>query len=118
LDESEKPGTFWLSGPREDFIKQSMEDIKCTIIHERLLRGGDEDAKGYSFVHDALKIPPDDKLNLNVSNAYRCGTCNKAVPEVAELKTCKACRAYPLLQQRVSARGLASAQNDVRCLIR
>jgi hypothetical protein len=92
LDESEKPGTFWLSGPREDF-KQSMEDIKCTIIHERLLRGGDEDAKGYSFVHDALKIPPDDKLNLNVSNAYRCGTCRKAVPEVAELKICKICRA-------------------------
>jgi TPR repeat protein len=92
LDESEKPGTFWLSGPREDF-KQSMEDIKCTIIHERLLRGGDEDAKGYSFVHDALKIPPDDKLNLNVSNAYRCGTCKKAVPEVAELKICKTCRA-------------------------
>jgi hypothetical protein len=71
-----------------------MEDIKCTIIHERLLRGGDEDAKGYSFVHDALKIPPDDdKLNLNVSNAYRCGTCRKAVPEVAELKICKICRA-------------------------
>ena len=92
LDESEKPGTFWLSGPREDF-KKSMEDIKCTIIHERLLRGGDEDAKGYSFVHDALKIPPDDKLDLNVSNAYRCGTCKKAVPEVAELKICKTCRA-------------------------
>jgi hypothetical protein len=88
LDESEKPGTFWLTGPREDFIKKNMEDIKCTIIYERLLRGGDEDAKGYSFVHDALKIPPD-KFKFN---AYCCGTCNKGVPEVAELKTCKACR--------------------------
>ncbi len=94
LDESEKPGTFWLSGPREDF-KQSMEDIKCTIIHERLLRGGDEDAKGYSFVHDALKIPPDDKLNLNVSNAYRCATFKKAVPAIENMQNLPS---YALLQ--------------------
>ena len=89
LDESEKPGTFWLTGPREDFIKKNMEDIKCTIIYERLLRGGDEDAKGYSFVHDALKIPPDYNVNFGVKT---CVTCMKAVPEVAKLKACKACR--------------------------
>ena len=85
LDESEKPGTFWFTGPREDF-KKTMEDIKYTIIHERLLRGGEEDAKGYSFVHD--KIPPD-KFKFN---PYRCAACEKTFPEVAELKTCKACR--------------------------
>jgi hypothetical protein len=36
-----------------------MSKNETQIIYERLLRGGDEDAKGYSFVHDALKITAD-----------------------------------------------------------
>jgi len=95
LDESEKPETFWPSDKtfREKCRKQ-IEEKQRMIIYERLLRGGDEDAKGYSFVHDALKIPPDYKMKFDVGakDAKACVTCMKAVPEVAKLKSCKACR--------------------------
>ena len=89
LDESEKPETFWLKKTIREEGRKAIEGVKRIIIYERLLRGGDEDAKGYSFVHDALKIPPDHKMNFD---AKTCVTCMKAVPEVAKLKSCKACR--------------------------
>ena len=89
LDESEKPETFWLNKTHREECKEEIEHFKCMIIYERLLRGGDEDAKGYSFVHDALKIPPGCNVNFFVKT---CTTCMKAVPEVAKLKACKACR--------------------------
>ena len=85
LDESEKPETFWLNKT----VREKCRKLKRMIIYNRLLRGGDEDAKGYSFVHDALKIPPDYNVNFGVKT---CVTCMKAVPEVAKLKACKACR--------------------------
>ena len=90
LDESEKPETFWLNKT----VREKCRKLKRMIIYNRLLRGGDEDAKGYSFVHDALKIPPDYKMNFDVGakDAKTCVTCMKAVPEVAKLKSCKACR--------------------------
>ena len=91
LDESEKPETIWVNKTfhENEQCRKEVEHIKRTIIHERLLRGGDEDAKGYSFVHDALKIPPNCNVNFGVKT---CVTCMKAVPEVAKLKACKACR--------------------------
>ena len=91
LDESEKPETFWpFDKTLREKCRKQIEEKQRMIIYERLLRGGDEDAKGYSFVHDALKIPPDYKMNFDV--AKTCVTCMKAVPEVAKLKSCKACR--------------------------
>ena len=91
LDESEKPETFWpFDKTFREKCRKQIEEKQRMIIYERLLRGGDEDAKGYSFVHDALKIPPDYKMNFDV--AKTCVTCMKAVPEVAKLKSCKACR--------------------------
>jgi hypothetical protein len=91
LDESEKPETIWVNKTfhENEQCRKEVEHIKRTIIYERLLRGGDEDAKGYSFVHDALKISPNCNVNFGVKT---CVTCMKAVPEVAKLKACKACR--------------------------
>ena len=89
LDESEKPETSWLDETIREKLREEIAGVKCAIIHERLVRGGDEDAKGYSFVHDALKIPPDHNM---IFDEKTCVTCMKAVPEVAKLKSCKACR--------------------------
>ena len=89
LDESEKPETSWLDETIREKLREEIAGVKCAIIHERLVRGGDEDAKGYSFVHDALKIPPDHNM---IFDEKTCVTCMKAVPEVAKLKACKACR--------------------------
>jgi hypothetical protein len=93
LDECEKPGKIWTSsstaGSGFQAHREHVEKWKGRIIYERLLRGGDEDAKGYSFVHDVLKIPPDKNVFTSVNG---CVTCRKSVPAVAELKKCKACR--------------------------
>ena len=93
LDECEKPGKIWTSsstaGSGFQAHREDVEKWKRRIIYERLLRGGDEDAKGYSFVHDALKITAD-RNKVTAVNA--CVTCSKSVPAVAALKKCKACR--------------------------
>jgi hypothetical protein len=88
LDECEKPGTIWSTVGFQAY-GEDVEKWKRKIIYERLLRGGDEDAKGYSFVHDALKITAD-RNKVTAVNA--CVTCSKSVPAVAALKKCKACR--------------------------
>jgi len=93
LDECEKPGTIWTTsstaGSGFQAHREDVEKQKRRIVYERLLRGGDEDAKGYSFVHDVLKITPDKNVFTAVNG---CVTCRKSVPAVAELKKCKACR--------------------------
>jgi hypothetical protein len=93
LDECEKPGTIWTTsstaGSGFQAYREEVEKQKRRIVYERLLRGGDEDAKGYSFVHDALKITAD-RNKVTAVNA--CVTCSKSVPAVAALKKCKACR--------------------------
>ena len=93
LDECEKPGKIWTSSSTAGYgfqaHREDVEKWKRRIIYERLLRGGDEDAKGYSFVHDVLKITADRNVFTAVNG---CVTCRKSVPAVAELKKCKACR--------------------------
>ena len=93
LDECEKPGTIWTTsstaGSGFQAYREEVEEQKRRIVYYRLLRGGDEDAKGYSFVHDALKITAH-RNKVTAVNA--CVTCRKSVPAVAELKKCKACR--------------------------
>ena len=93
LDECEKPGKIWSPDGFQAF-KEDVEDQKRRIVYERLLRGGDEDAKGYSFVHDAIKITADKNVFTSVHScvSHTCHTCRKGVPVVAELKKCTACR--------------------------
>jgi hypothetical protein len=93
LDECEKPGKIWATsstaGSGFQAHREEVEEWKSRIIYYRLLCGGDEDAKGYSFVHDALKRTADKNV-FTATNG--CVTCRKSVPAVAELKKCKACR--------------------------
>ena len=90
LDECENPGKIWSTvGFGFQAFREDIEKQKRRIVYERLLRGGDEDAKGYSFVHDALKITADKNVVTSVNG---CVTCRKFVPQVAELKKCKVCR--------------------------
>jgi hypothetical protein len=88
LDECEKPGTIWSTVGFQAY-GEDVEKWKRKIIYERLLRGGDEDAKGYSFVHDALKVTADRNVCTSVNG---CMTCRKSVPAVAKLKKCKTCQ--------------------------
>ena len=79
--ESEKPGIYYLGTPEQRRVVYDPERME--ILYQRLLRGGDADAPGYSFVHAPIEGDGPTKKH---------GTCSVCM-KIAGLKRCAGCKA-------------------------
>ena len=78
--ESEKPGIYYLGTPEQRRVVYDPERME--ILYQRLLRGGDADAPGYSFVHAPIEGDGPTKKH---------GTCSVCM-KIAGLKRCAGCK--------------------------
>jgi len=85
-DEIDMPETVWMEMTSPEQRTGMIATTKQEIIHERLRRGGDADAKGYSFVHDPLQE------DTPMGSQRICSGCMKTAPQGAGMKKCQGCK--------------------------